>query len=406
MALYRYEAVAASGELVAGEMEAQNQDMVVQRLHALGYVPIRAETGHSRRLARFLTRPLTLRRGGKLSDLVRLTQQLATMLEAGLALDRAIEIALGVIKSRAEHECLRAVLDLVRSGSSLADAMAAQGDMFPPYYLGMIRAGEASNSLPVTLQRLAELLERTEAAREQVKSALIYPSLVVATGAGSIAILFGFVIPRFRPLFEQAGTTVPDSTQALLAVSDVVRDYGWLIVAFLFCAILAGRRYAKSPEGQRRWHGWVVRWPLIGDLTVKSELSRFGYTLGTLMHNGVSPLAALRIAQGAISNVTLRTAISSVTESFKEGKGLSQPLSQIPFVPPLVVQMTRVGEETARLDDMLIKLGQIYERDATRSVERMLALMVPGITIALGVTVALVIGSIMTAVLSVYDLAH
>lgn len=406
MALFRYEAVAASGELVAGEMEAQTQDAVVERLHALGYVPIRAETSRGRKLVQFLTQPLTLRQGSKLGGLVLLTQQLATMLEAGLPLDRAIEIAQGVIKGRAGQASLRAILELVRSGTSLADAMAAQGKLFPAYYLGMIRAGEASNSLPVTLQRLAELLERSNAAREQVKSALIYPSVVVATGAGSIAVLFGFVIPRFRPLFEQSGTSIPASTQALLAVSDGVHDYGWLILAAIVCATLAGYRYVKSPEGQRHWHDWVLRWPLIGELIIKGELSRFGYTLGTLLQNGVSPLAALGIAQGALSNVTLRTAMSSVVESVKEGKGLSQPLSQISFVPPLAVQMTRVGEETARLDDMLLKIGVIYERDAKRSVERMLALMIPGITIALGVTVALVIGSIMTAVLSVYDLAH
>lgn len=405
MTLYRYEAAAASGELVRGEMDALNQDVVVERLHALGYVPIRADATTGGRLSRLFTEPLTWRRARKPGNLVFLTQQLGMLLQAGLSLDRALDIAQTVIEGKAERDAMRAILEMVRGGNSLADAMAAQNGLFPPYYIGMVRAGEASGSLDATLRHLAELLERSKAAREQVKSALIYPSLVLATGAGSIAILFGFVIPRFRPLFEEAGANLPLATRSVLALSDIISNDGWLIAAGLVMVGLILRSYLATADGRRRWDAQVLRLPLIGDLVTKIEISRFSRTLGTLLRNGVSPLTALSITEDTVSNLALREAMSGVIESVKEGKGLSEPLARTNHVPALAVHLTRVGEETARLDEMLLKIGEIYEQETKRSVERLLALLVPAVTIGLGVVVALVIGSILTAVLSVYDLA-
>jgi general secretion pathway protein F len=300
---------------------------------------------------------------------------------------------------------LRAVLDKVRGGSSLADSMAAQDDVFPAFYLGMVRAGEAGGSLDVTLRHLAELLERSQAAREQVKSALVYPCVVLATGAASVGILFGFVIPRFRPLFEEAGTALPLTTQLVLALSDGFRDYWWLILGIIVLLVFGWRRYVGTTEGRRRWDAWLLRLPLIGDLITKIEISRFSRTLGTLLRNGVSPLAALAITQETVTNMALREGLATVVESVKEGRGFADPLARTQLVPALAVNLTRVGEETAKLDDMLLKVGEIYEQESRRSVERLLALLVPAVTVGLGVVVALVIGSILSAVLSVYDLA-
>jgi general secretion pathway protein F len=405
MTLYRYEAAAASGDLVVGEMEASDRNAVIAHLQEIGYVPIRADTARTGLISRIFTPSITLRSKQKAVDLTFLTQQLATMIQAGLALDRALEVALRVIKTPAERDCLRSLLDLVRAGRSLADAMAAQGGLFPPYYIGMVRAGEAGGSLDVTLRYLSELLERSKAAREQVKSALLYPLIVLATGGASIAILFGFVIPRFRPLFEQSGGELPLSTQVVLALSDGVRDDWWMALVVIAVVVLAWRRYVRTPEG-RRWRDTrLLRLPLIGDLVTKIEISRFSRTLGTLLLNGVSPLTALAITHETVTNIALREGLSTVLESVKEGKGLSEPLARTGLVPTLAVQLTHVGEETARLDTMLLKIGEIYEQETKRSIERLLAFLVPAVTIGLGLVVALVIGAIMTAVLSVYDLA-
>ncbi|HEY3919300.1 MAG TPA: type II secretion system F family protein [Stellaceae bacterium] len=405
MALYRYQAAAASGELVTGEMDAATQEAVVARLHGLGYIPIRADMARQRAplrlpLASRLSAP---RRHGR--GLAFLTQQLAMMLQAGLSLDRALEISQSIVPGKAERECLGAVLDRVRSGSTLADALAAQNGFFPNFYIGMVRAGEAGGSLDTTLRQLAELIERSQAAREHIKSALAYPLVVLATGCGSIAILFGFVIPRFEPLFDDAGASLPTTTRLVLATSDLFRDDWWALAAAALAAILAIRFALRTPTGRRRWHRAILRLPIMGDLVVKIELSRFSRTLGTLLRNGVSPLAALAITQETISNTALRTALGTVMESAKEGKGIAAPLAATGVVPALAVQLTRVGEETARLDEMLLKIGEIYDQETQRSIERLLALLVPGVTIALGVVVAIVMGSIVTAILSVYDLA-
>lgn len=405
MTLYRYEAAATSGDLVVGEMEAADRSAVIAHLQEIGYVPIRADAARHGLTSRLFTPWLTFRRKSKAVDLTFLTQQLGTMVQAGLALDRALEVALRVIKTTAERDCLRSVLDLVRGGRSLADAMAAQGGLFPPYYIGMVRAGEAGGSLDVTLRYLAELLERSKAAHEQVKSALVYPLIVLATGGASIAILFGFVIPRFRPLFEQSGSALPLPTQIVLALSDGVRDDWWMALIAIALAVMMWRRYVRTPDGRRWRDARLLRLPLVGDLVTKIEISRFSRTLGTLLLNGVSPLTALVITHETITNVALRDGLSTVLDSVKEGKGLSEPLARTGLVPTLAVQLTHVGEETARLDSMLLKIGEIYEQETKRSIERLLAFLVPAVTIGLGIIVALVIGTIMTAVLSVYDLA-
>jgi general secretion pathway protein F len=255
------------------------------------------------------------------------------------------------------------------------------------------------------LRQLAEFLERSQAARQQVTSALIYPAIVLATGLGSVGLLFGFVIPRFRPLFEEAGTALPLPARSVLAVSDVLQNYWWVMMVVIALAALYIQRQFRGGEARRRWDRRLLRLPLVGDLITKAEVARLARTLGTLLKNGVSPLAALAVTRETLRNTVIADAISTVADSLKQGKGLAEPLSRSKVVPILAIQLIRVGEETAKLDEMLLKTAEIYDAEVARSIERLLALLVPGITIVLGIIVALVIGSILTAVLSVYELA-
>ncbi len=402
---YRWEAVSAAGEHVAGDMEAESQAAVIERLHGLGHLPIRADAAAGGALARLLAWEWRPRRGLPGRALALMTQQLATLLHAGLSLDRALELAQAATARRAERECLAALTDKVRGGGSLADALALQPAIFPRFYVGMVRAGEAGATLDATLRQLGEFLERTRAAREKVTSALIYPAIVLVTGLGSVATLFGFVIPRFRPLFEQAGAALPPAARAMLAASDLVQNYWWAMAGALalLAALLAHQ--LRGGEARRRWDRRVLKLPLVGELVAKSEVARFARTLGTLLRNGVAPLAALAVTQETLSNSVVAEAVGAVADSLKQGKGLAEPLSRSAAVPPLAIQLIRVGEETARLEEMLIKTADIFDEELGRTVERLLALLVPAITILLGIVVAAVIGSILTAVLSVYDLA-
>ncbi len=405
MVLYRYEAVAASGEVIAGEMEGASQDDIVVHLQRLGHVPIRAETTRRSLLSRALAGPTIGRRRASHRTVVLLTQQLATLLQAGLSLDRALEITQSVMAQTADRDCVQLLLDKVRGGSSLADAMAAQETMFPKFYLGMVRAGEAGATLDQTLRHLLEYLEKSRAAAEQIKSALIYPSIVLVTGFGSVAVLFAFVVPSFRPLFADAGPSLPAAAKTMLAVADFFQNWWWALLAGIAgIAALLVQQY-RLPQSRRRLDRWLLRAPLFGEVATKIEIARFARTLGTLLGNGVTPLTALAVTRDTIGNTAIAEALEPLAQCLKEGKGLAAPLADSAVVPSLAVQLIRVGEETARLEEMLLKVAEIFEDESRRSVERLLALLVPAITILLGIVVALAVGSLLTAILSVYELA-
>lgn len=404
MPLYRYQAVAASGDVVTGEMEAATQHAVIELLHGQGHVPIRADLAGGRLLSR-LVLPLRSGVGAKPRNLPLLTQQLGMLLHAGLPLDRAFEIVQRMLPNEAERICVRDLLDRVRGGQSLADAMAGQKSLFPAFYIGMVRAAEAGGSLDATLRHLAEYLERTAAAREQIKSALIYPMLVLGTGCASIGALFGFVIPSFRPLFAESGKQLPLATELILAVSDGFRSTWWMFLLAFVALVVIGQIQLRK-KVVRQWRDRrLLAMPVVGDLLVKTEASRFCRTLGTLLKNGVPPLSALTITHETVGNLALRSAFVTVIDSVKEGKGLAEPLSRTKLLPPLVVDLVRVGEETAQLDEMLLKIADIYDEETRRHIARLLTLLVPAVTIGLGIVVALVVGSILMTILSVYDLA-
>jgi len=405
MPSFRYEAVAATGELVSGEMEAATRDEIILRLQRLGHVPIRAESGA--RTARWALPRLTFarRRGGSMRELARLTLRLSVLLEAGLSLDRALEIARGTSPDAAEAKALDAILQRVRGGSALADAMAADAALFPKFYVGMVRAGEAGATLDATLRDLGSLIEPAAASREQVKSALLYPALVLATCLGAVAMLFLFVVPRFRPIFDQANAPLPPVAAAVLAIADFSRDWWWAVLVVLALAVMAARRLLRRAEGRAWLDRKLLALPLLGDVATKLEVGRFAYTLGVLLKNGVAPVEALGIARAAVGNSAIAAALASVSQSLKEGKGLAAPIAAARIFPALAVQLIEVGEETAHLDAMLVKIGDIYAEETRRSVERMLALLVPALTVLMGLVVVVTVGSIFTAILSLYDLA-
>jgi general secretion pathway protein F len=403
--IYRYEAAARSGQLVSGEMDALSKEAVIERLHGLGYVPIRADVARQGVLAWLPSISRTAQRSGRARELVSLTQQLSTLLQASLPLDRALEIAASVTTRTYERDRMRSLLDRVRSGNSLADALAAQDGFFPNFDVGRVRAGEASGSLDSTLKQLAELLERSNAAREHIKSGLTYPLIVLATGALSLGVLFGFVIPRFRPVFEDAGARLPTATRLILTTSDFFATAWWAIILVAIAAVGLFRHWVRTPAGRASCDRLLLRLPLLRDLILKIEIARFSRTLGTLIRSGLAPLAALRITVEMVTNTVLKAGLTSVMDSVKEGKGFSQPLENTALVPTLAVQLTRVGEETGRLDEMLLKIAEIYDIETQRSIDRLLSLLVPGVTVALGILVAVVMGSIVTAILGVYDLA-
>jgi general secretion pathway protein F len=403
MATYHYRAVDASSEIVEGRIEGASKSAIVDQLQALGHVPLKIEEISASAPAGFTLR---ISRGRKFSTnaLTMVTRQLAVFLRAGLTLDDALRILEDLFTTAQEKRCLRLLLDKVSEGAGLADAMAAQEDVFPKYYISMVRAGEAGANVDAVLDRLADYMESAKAAKEHIKSALTYPLIVLVTCGLSLAILFMFVIPRFEPLFEQAGTTLPLMTQIVLVISKFLRNYWWALLAVIALIAFLVFRQIRNPTRSAAWDRRILRIPLLGDLVLKSEVARFSRTLGTLMTNGVPLLTALTITQEAITNCVIADAVGAISEGVKIGKGLAEPLLKTQVFPSLAVHLVRAGEEGACQEDMLLRIADIFDREVHRSTERLLALISPAVTIAMGLVVALVIGSILTAILSVYEL--
>jgi general secretion pathway protein F len=404
MPQFRYRAVTGNGELVEGTMAAASREAVISHLQVTGHVPVRAEEVGSRGSSRWIgARPLARRLSSQ--ALALLIRELATLLHAGMPIDRAIHILTDLVTRPEEAECLRKLRSGIENGQGLADAMSAQPGIFPEFCISMVRAGEAGASLEITLERIADFLEQSHATREEIKNACMYPMIVFGTCCLSLLVLFGLVVPRFRSIFEQSAGQLPLVTQVVLAISDVLENYWWALLAVVVGLAATIYLQLSRRDSKERWLGRLLTFPVIGDILRKTETARFCRTLGTLLKNDVPLLAALHISRATVQSRVMIEALSDVIESARAGKGLADPLTRSQAFPPLAVHFIRVGEETAKHDDMLLRVAEIFDRETQRSVQRLLTLLGPSLTLGMGVIVLVVIGSILAAVLSIYDLA-
>ena len=405
MPRYRYEAVDAAGEVLRDQLEAASPEAAIERLRDQGLLPLSVAETKGGLLRGGLGQPLfSKRRALSQKIIMLLTQQLSSLLNAGMPLDRALTILIGVIDDEQSKALLERVQEKVRGGSTLADALEAQG-AFSRFYLNMIRAGEAGGALEVVLKRLTEFLERSQALRETVTSALIYPLILLSVSALSVIVLLTFVVPQFQRLFADAGKALPLATQIVIAVGDGFRHYWWAGGVAILLLTAAMRQQLSQPESRIRWDRWFLRLPLFGDLIAKVETARLSRTLGTLLGNGVSLLNALTIVRETLSNRVLAGALGEVAEHVKTGRGLADPLLESGDFPKLAVQMVRVGEETGQLQEMLLQVADTYDAEVQTAVKRMLTLLEPAMILGLGVIIAGIIMSILVAILSLNDLA-
>ena len=405
MPRYRYKAVTASGEVVEGDMEAGDAFTVARRLQDSGQVPIRAEEVRGGLAPDWLSRDLFSGRALSAKALVQVTRELATLLGAGLTLERSLEILIDVFDRKTVCALLAEVLESIRGGAAFSEALAEHEADFPRFYISLVRAGEAGGQLASVLRGLADYLEKSQAVASEVRSALLYPMILLVMAGGSVAILLTVVIPEFRPLFEDAGDALPLATQVMLVVADLIERYWWLFGLVLLLAFAVLRWQLRKPGFRTLWDGAMLRLPLFGALFRKIQVSRFSRTLGTLLGSGVTLLNALRLVRDTIDNRALVRAIDEVAARLKEGARLADLLAASQVFPSLAIHLVRVGEETGQLDPMLLKIADIYDAEVKTSVEHLLALLVPLLTIGLGVLIAAIIASVLLALLSLNQLA-
>jgi general secretion pathway protein F len=408
MARFRFRAVTGTGEVVEGELEAQSQAAVVEQLRGQGHLPLAAEpvgasVGDSA-LQKWLRQPLFGTGRVRRRELAVMTRELATLLDAGLTVDQSLRLLGDLAAGEAMRRLLADVLQRVQAGSTLADALGQHEDVFSRAYVSMVRAGEAGGSLNDVLGRLAQYLDQAEVLAEQVRSALVYPILLLLISGLSIVVLLTAVVPQFTPLFESAGAELPLLTRVVITAGDGAQRYWWLLLLGLLACIWLVRRQFRQSESRARIDRWLLRVPLLGSLLIKIDTARLARTLGTLLANGVPLLNALAIVRGTLANAVLREALSETTTAVKEGRGLAEPLAQSAPFPQLAIHLLAVGEKSGHLEAMLLRIAEIFDREVRSTLERLMTLLVPILTIGLGLIIASIIGAVLAAILSAYQL--
>ena len=402
MPLYRYKALNSRGEPLDGQMEAASDGEVVLRLQEQGHLPIEARLaseggGDGAWKALFKRKPFSGER------LVQFTQQLSTLLGAGQPLDRALTILLDLPEDEAARRTITDIRDAVRGGSALSGALERQHGTFSRLYINMVRAGETGGSLQETLQRLAEYLERSRALRGRVVNALIYPAILLVVVGGALMFLLGYVVPQFAAMYESLDAQMPFFTKAVLWLGLFVRDWWIVLLALPLLALWWLDRKLRDPAARARFDEWLLGRKFAGSLVAKLETARLARTLGTLLRNGVPLLTALGIGRNVLGNRALAGDVERAAEDVKNGAGLSTALAKGKRFPRLALQMIQVGEESGALDAMLLKTADTFEAETGQALDRMLAALVPAITVVLAGIVMVVI---LAVLVPIYDLTN
>lgn len=401
MPVYIYRAADRRGQTIDGVMEAADARAVIERLHREAYYPIKVVPHAERTPWLGLSFPSRTSR----RDLLTFTQQLATLLEAGLPLDRALGILEELTVNARAKAIVSDLLRSVRSGASLSEALAKHHPRpFSRLYINMVRAGEKGGVLEVTLRRLAEFLESRAAFTEAIVSALAYPLVITLVGAGAIVFLLTFVIPRFQVIFADLGQAIPLPTQILIQVSSVVRDYWWVGVPVVLGLVLAWRVWVSQPDGRLAWDHSLLRFPVVGRLVTKIETARFARTLGTMLQSGVPILGALGVVGDIMTNQSLARAVRRLADGVKRGGTVATGMTEHTTFPPLAIHMVRVGEETGRLEEMLLKVADTFETDVRTELKRVIGLLEPAIILAMGVLVGFIVVAMLLAIFSINEL--
>ncbi len=423
MAEFAYRAATFAGDTRHGQVSADNRETALRQLRNQGLTPIslqpshappgRAETAsngapdrsHSSSLAPTQQRP-TLRRqhGPKRADVLAMTNELSVMLNAGLPLDRALRVMAGMTSSAPVAALLEDLLASVKTGKSFSQALDQHHHLFGDFYINLLRAGEASGHLADTLAQLATHLEKLSEIRESVISALTYPAILLVVALLSIALMLGFVVPQFETLFNDMGEALPWPTRVLISAADFVTGGGAWLLAALPVALLAGQRALNSTSGRHWRDSQALHLPIFGRIVRDADLTRFARSLGTLLGNGVPIVNALHIAIDTMNNLSLRNTIAPVPDAIKRGERLADAVTPTHLFSPLALNMVRLGEETGRLDAMLLELARVQERAIQAAIKRALTLLEPLLILLLGGLIAGIMAAILMGILSVNEL--
>lgn len=397
MPIYSYRSSTMDGTIVEGAIEAADEKSAIEKIKDKGVIPLKVTIPKEGIKWR-------LRLKSSTGDLLTFSSELSVLLGAGLPLDRSLNILTEISENRRMKGVVRSVVETIRGGSSFSEAIQRHPNVFPRFYVNMIRAGEAGGVLDVILDKLNEFLESTKELKDHVVSAMIYPAILIVTGGISVIILLTFVLPKFSVIFAELGSSLPLPTQILLSISNALQVTWWLILLVLIALGMYMKSYIRTDQGRYRWDTFKLR--LMGDVIRKLETARFCRTLGTLLKSGVPLLQSLHNAKDVIGNQAIAIPIEMVLQGAKEGKGISAPLTAANVFPPLALSMIRVGEETGQLDAMLLKVATAYEKSLKEAVKRFVSFLEPLVILVMGLIIGFIIISMLMAIFSITDLPY
>ena len=401
MATFRYKTLSRpGGEVLRGDIDAPSRELAVRELRGAGQLPIRVEAADG--WSRFRPSALTSRRAARpvtRQDVVLLTRGLATLLEAGLSLEQALRALAGFDLAAPARRLVQALTEQLQGGASLSAALAQHPATFDRLYVSMVRAGEASGALGQVIARLADYLERMAALRANLVNALIYPGILLGFSVASVLALMTFVIPQFVPLFENANQDLPWLTRAVFAGSALFQAYWWCLPPGLLLLTWSMDRCLADPARRRRFDSGCLRLPWLGALVRQVEIARCARTLGTALSHGVPHLTGIALAREATGNTCMAETLDAVSSSLEQGQSMAAPLKESQLWPALATQLVEIGEAGGQLEPMLARLADIYDREVQAGIKRLLTVLEPLLILGLGGLVAVIIASVLLAVM-------
>jgi type II secretory pathway component PulF len=389
MANFKYRAKDKYGRTVSGNMTGEDKGAVAKQLDTAGYVPISVEefTEGKDILSRLLSGML---KRVSLEELALFTRQLLTLQESGVAM----MLALGTLEKQAQNryfkEVIRDVASSVEHGSSLSEALAKHPDIFTELYVNMIKAGEASGSMEEMLRRLAEFEEKDMDNRSKIKSATRYPMMTLGALFFAFLVMVNFVIPKFSSIFGQFNKALPLPTRIMLGLSYFMRHYWLLIIIMTAAVVYAFVRYMNTKNGRLVWDTFTLKVPIFGKLVSMLTMSRFARTMSILLKSGLPVLQVLDMSARTVGNARISAAVNSISENVREGKGISGPMSLSGLFPPMVVQMVAIGEDTGKVDELLLKVSDYYDQQSDYMMKNLSTMIEPIFVLCLGAMVLVV----------------
>jgi type IV pilus assembly protein PilC len=394
MPTFAYTARTLSGELRSATMDASSRDEVVNSLRRQKLIVVKVDEEKRKKGM-----------GGrvKMRDIVIFTRQFSTMINSGLPLVQALDILSRQSENKTLQEITRQVVYDVESGHTVADALRKHPKAFSELYVNMVAAGEAGGILDTILMRLATFLEKNDALIGKVKSAMVYPMVILSVAVIAVTVLLVFVIPTFEAMFASVNLALPLPTRVVIGLSKFLIGFWWAILIAIGGTLYSLRQYYRTPSGQLAIDSFLLKVPVLGDLLRKSAVSRFTRTLGTLISSGVSILDGLEITAKTAGNRVIHDAIMESRASIAGGDTIAAPLQKSAVFPPMVISMISVGEQTGGLDEMLSKIADFYDTEVDTAVSALLSLMEPIMIVFLGVVVG---GMVVAMYLPIFDMIN